>query len=396
MGQITATTRLTQTHGGPLALSPFALLDPTATTITLHYCDSHLDSGGNGAILGRLYYNSTATLSGATQQGAQTTAFDCIGTCIDFAFSTAGIPSGSYIVGTMGSNTPGNTNSVDLTLYDDAAPFCQYGGQSDPTKALVYVIGDALLDAVVTTALALTGQLALAPYVLTALAAVQGTIPFAVDCTIVPSAFIPLDLTNPASLSGANLQAWLKDAAWSWFCQCVPAPPGSPAPNPYRPPPVIAPPSAPGLPAPRVLCDSSDLCSYLNHLEQLVAAIGAQVNYLRTDVRLIQRQGVPFGYIQGAAHTGLFDQGDFTVADILGLAVTFTSLPPLYPPRPGDPTTYHQLGKISVGTVDGWERSWMPTHSPYLILPVSGAVTRVGYYFASGIVATITELIREP
>src|SRR6478609_6672554 len=126
MGQLTATTRLTQTHGGPLALSQWAIMDTGATTITLHYCNSHLDSGGNGAILGRLYYNSSPTLSGATEQGAQTIAFDCINTCIDFPFVTTGIPPGSYVVGTMGSNTPGNTNSVDLTLFDDIT-YCSYG-----------------------------------------------------------------------------------------------------------------------------------------------------------------------------------------------------------------------------------------------------------------------------
>jgi hypothetical protein len=116
----------------------------------------------------------------------------------------------------------------------------------------------------------------------------------------------------------------------------------------------------------------------------------------RRDVSLIQRQGVPFGYIAGASHSALSGSGDFNVSAIIGLAVTFTAGLGLFSPRPGDPDTYHQLGKISIGTADGWERSWQPTHSPYLILPISGAVTRVGWSFAPGLVATITELIREP
>jgi hypothetical protein len=113
-------------------------------------------------------------------------------------------------------------------------------------------------------------------------------------------------------------------------------------------------------------------------------------------VQLIQRQGVPFGYVSGASHVGLLGQGEFAVADIIGLAVSFTTLPGYYPPISGDPTTYHQIGKITEGTADGWRRSWMPTHSPYLILPLSGAVTKIGWTFPDGIIATITELLREP
>jgi hypothetical protein len=31
-----------------------------------------------------------------------------------------------------------------------------------------------------------------------------------------------------------------------------------------------------------------------------------------------------------------------------------------------------------------------------LILPISGAITKVGWSFAAGVIAAITELVREP
>jgi hypothetical protein len=288
-----------------------------------------------------------------------------------------------------------NTGSLDYVLSGPGVGACQYGGEADSTKTLPYVVTTAVLDAVIASALALTGQLELLPYVATAAAAIEGTIPFAVDCTVVPSAVTPLNLTDPSSLSPDNLRAWLRQAMWSWFCKCTAAPGGSPAPKPFVPPPVVVDPHAPITPPTPVSCNNTDLCSYLNHLEQLVAAIGTQVSYLRTDVRLIQRQGVPFGYLHGTAHGPLTGQGDFAVADILGLEVSFSSIPALPGHSAGDPDTYHQLGKISLGTVDGWRRSWQPTHSPYLIFPVSGAFTKVGYTFPAGVTATITELLRE-
>jgi hypothetical protein len=133
----------------------------------------------------------------------------------------------------------------------------------------------------------------------------------------------------------------------------------------------------------------------MTHLEQLVLQVLAQLSYERADTRVIQRQGVPFGYLHGGVHSELSGSGEISIVDLLGVAVTFDVLPPGHESGSTDPTTYHQLGKISLGTSDGWRRSWQPTHSPYLILPVTAAWTRLGYHFADGVIATITELRRE-
>lgn len=396
MGQITITERLTQTHGNPPALSQFALLDSLATTVTLHFANSHLDAGTNGAMVARLYYNSVASFSGATQQGSQTVPFDCIGTTIDFPFSTTGIPAGSYVVGFMGSNTAGNTNSVDLELWDDLT-YCVYGAQrragSPDVVSVTYDLALAVLTYVkanLWTAVIgfLLGQLVNVP----------------VLCSTVRPPYVQLTASDVAQLFGlgspqeiqdakAKLARWFLWAAWSYFCECVPGSPG-----PVQPPilPQPKPPYLPDDPTLTFTCDNNDLCTQLLHVNVALNAIALRLATQEQLVTLIQRQGVPFGYITGTVHAGLSAAGEFTVADILGLAIDITTLPATYPSFGGDPDTYHNLGKISVGTTEGWERSWWATHDPYLILPISGAITKVGYTFPSGIIATITELVREP
>ncbi len=202
------------------------------------------------------------------------------------------------------------------------------------------------------------------------------------------------DIPSPGSLS-KFFQVW-SAINWGIFCECVPSPGGG-APDPVvYPPPASSPPSnAPPVVAP-ITCDNQNICATLDRIMRQLTALSGQVGFIRTDVQLIQRQHVPFGYVAGAVHTALSGDGDFAVSGILGLGVTFISIPPDIVPRPGDPLTYHQVGKVSVGTAQGWLRSWQPTHSPYLILDISGAITKVGWIFAPGVVATITELLREP
>jgi len=275
--------------------------------------------------------------------------------------------------------------------------YCSYGTRLQAGQQIVLVITEAVIGA----AAILTPELAV-------FAAVWGAF---VGWTFVPGEVcgsppptMPV-FTDADFLYGSQIPApgsigkfWtaLQAALWPMYCECLPATGGSPPAVPYPIPTVPAPPSGIPLPPAPIVCDANDICTTLNGIVGQLRVLSAQVSYVRSDVQLIQRQGVPFGYLAGTVHSGLSGQGQFAVSDILGLAVTFTTLPGTITPIAGDPLTYHQVGKISIGTADGWTRSWQPTHSPYLILPVSGAFTLVGWTFAAGVVATITELVREP
>lgn len=114
-------------------------------------------------------------------------------------------------------------------------------------------------------------------------------------------------------------------------------------------------------------------------------------------VTLIQRQAAPFGYIAGASHTGLADNGSLSIADLIGVKIDITTLPDSYGRHEGDPIKYFNLGVLTWGTADGYRTSTFLEHDAQVIFPpLAGVYTLLGYSLAPGIVIDITELVREP
>jgi hypothetical protein len=112
-------------------------------------------------------------------------------------------------------------------------------------------------------------------------------------------------------------------------------------------------------------------------------------------VTLLQRQIAPFGYIAGASHAGLSGNGVLTVAGIIGIKVDLTTLPGRLGDTLGDPVTLWDAGWINLGTADGFGPRQFIASDPFLVFPVSGAVTQVGYSIPADVACTITELVRE-
>jgi len=114
-------------------------------------------------------------------------------------------------------------------------------------------------------------------------------------------------------------------------------------------------------------------------------------------VTLIQRQAAPFSYINGASHSGLSGQGHIDVQGLIGVSVNLTTTPGRIGSVDGDPDTLFDVGWINLGTGDGSGRRLFVSSDPWVYFPNSAAlITRVGYTFQPDVVATITELIREP
>lgn len=125
--------------------------------------------------------------------------------------------------------------------------------------------------------------------------------------------------------------------------------------------------------------------------------ITAKLERILQLVTLIQRQAVPFAYVPGTVHSGLSGSGQFDVSGILGLGVDLTTTPAYFGSRAGDPLTLWTDSWLNLGTADGWLSRERVTSDPFLILPRdAAALTLVGYTFAPGVEATITELVREP
>lgn len=123
----------------------------------------------------------------------------------------------------------------------------------------------------------------------------------------------------------------------------------------------------------------------------------AAINQILNLVTIIQRQMVPFAYIASTAHAGLTDQGTLSVASLVGIKIELTTVPTHFGQALGSPTVYFDVGWVSILTADGIieERRIRALETVWTPRSMSEA-TVVGYSFSSGIVATITELEREP
>lgn len=114
-------------------------------------------------------------------------------------------------------------------------------------------------------------------------------------------------------------------------------------------------------------------------------------------VTLIQRQIAPFATIDGSVHSGLSGNGEFAVQGLIGCRVTLTTLPSSVGLESGDPLVVWDAGWISFGDAGGFAPRQFVSASPIEIFPrAAGTYTRIGYSLATGVVATITEIRREP
>lgn len=113
-------------------------------------------------------------------------------------------------------------------------------------------------------------------------------------------------------------------------------------------------------------------------------------------VTLLQRQVSPFAYVPGAVHSGLSGMGQFAIQGDIGLSVDLTTVPSRAGLVVGDPNVIYGCGWISIGTADGWLHRELISANPFLAMPRDmGAMTLVGYSLLPGVIATITELVRE-
>jgi hypothetical protein len=112
---------------------------------------------------------------------------------------------------------------------------------------------------------------------------------------------------------------------------------------------------------------------------------------------LVQRQAAPFAYVNGASHSGLTGNGHLDVQGLLGAKVELTTVPGRLGIASGDPDTLFDAGFLRWGSSSGAATSQRIDTTPFLSFPGgAGQFTRISYSLAGGVVATITELVREP
>lgn len=111
-------------------------------------------------------------------------------------------------------------------------------------------------------------------------------------------------------------------------------------------------------------------------------------------VQLIQRQHVPFAYLQGTEHTGLTGNGELAVSGLIGVVVDVTAFPLGMGEADGQPARLFDAGWVTPGTADGWEPSVRITHDA-MYVRLGGEITKIGYTIPAGFAVTIRELVRE-
>jgi hypothetical protein len=138
-------------------------------------------------------------------------------------------------------------------------------------------------------------------------------------------------------------------------------------------------------------CTTQDVC---NLAQQLLSS----VTMIRSMVDLIQRQGVPFGYVVGTVHSGLSGSGTIAVSDILGLLVQVSTIPIHWGLSSDNPQRYIPApAMVAVGTLAGDQDTHFVHFTEEMVFPPAmGAMTTVRYEFKPGCGGAITELIREP
>jgi len=113
-------------------------------------------------------------------------------------------------------------------------------------------------------------------------------------------------------------------------------------------------------------------------------------------VTLIQRQLVPFAYVASTVHAGLANQGSFAIADRIGVAVNLTTIPASYGEIVAEPTYHVDMGWLSILTADGFIEEVRITRQTQVWMPrLFGEAVLLGYSLNPGVVATLTELVRE-
>ena len=96
------------------------------------------------------------------------------------------------------------------------------------------------------------------------------------------------------------------------------------------------------------------------------------------------------------AYSGLSGNGQFAISGLLGVSVALTTVPGRIGLVAGDPDTIFDAGWVTLGTADGWGPRQFITSNPFILRPIAGDMTLLGYSIPADVVATITELTREP
>lgn len=143
--------------------------------------------------------------------------------------------------------------------------------------------------------------------------------------------------------------------------------------------------------------DASGCCPTDANIIAALAQLQEQLAITKTQVDLIQRQSVPFAYVEGDSHSGLSGNGHFVVSGLIGIRVVLTSFPDWLGYEVGDTFEYFTESWINFSTSGvSSPRQWIRGSDQAFFPRNAGVYNLVSYSLKPGLTATIIELIREP
>lgn len=138
---------------------------------------------------------------------------------------------------------------------------------------------------------------------------------------------------------------------------------------------------------PRVYASFQDVGSRLDQLNNGLAwVLNNQLAQLARDNMPLEPSGPPFA-VEPDMEYGV-------TLDDAGLLVTLTTPPQWSTELFGQPSQLSRVGRVTLGTVDGWFEPIPITVSPLVITPIPAGVTRVRVFVIPPLDATVTRLLR--
>jgi hypothetical protein len=131
-----------------------------------------------------------------------------------------------------------------------------------------------------------------------------------------------------------------------------------------------------------------------------IPTLSRQLDTLQTLVRLVNRQvqdllarsGEGAVLVPTASRAVTGGATDFNIPLSVGILITLANRPPYLGSEPDQPTRYFQVGRVALGTADGWYQSTPLEHDLTVLMPLPPGVTHVGIFLEDGMTAVVTPL----
>lgn len=124
----------------------------------------------------------------------------------------------------------------------------------------------------------------------------------------------------------------------------------------------------------------------------------SELALVRTDTTLIQRQGVPFSYVDGDSHFPLTGTGVVTFSEpVLGVRIDLMAVPDRIGQEVGGIYEVFTSSWINfLKDFDPQPRIFLRGFTQLVFPPAAGAMTGLSYTLEPGLSINVTELLREP